>query len=275
VPVDQVPGVLLAAALSAAATACAVGRPPPRDPARVLAARAGRPARAGPGPREAERGPARPSGAAPEPDAKRDHLRRARVACGLAAVSGLLLLPLHTALPLAAGLVLAGPGLLLRLEPASARRERERLAADLPLLLDLLGACLAGGAALPAAAAAVGVAVPGPAGDRLLRVAAALDVGTPAAVAWLALAGEHSDDDPFAPAARTLSRAADSGAPVAAVLSRSSADARSAGRAAGAAAARRAGVLAVAPLGLCFLPAFVLLGVVPVVVGLAGPLLSA
>jgi hypothetical protein len=30
-------------------------------------------------------------------------------------------------------------------------------------------------------------------------------------------------------------------------------------------------VLAVAPLGLCFLPAFVLLGVVPVVAGLAGP----
>ena len=39
-------------------------------------------------------------------------------------------------------------------------------------------------------------------------------------------------------------------------------------------AARRVGVLAVAPLGLCFLPAFVLLGVVPVVIGLAGPLLA-
>lgn len=31
---------------------------------------------------------------------------------------------------------------------------------------------------------------------------------------------------------------------------------------------RRAGVLATAPLGLCFLPAFVLIGVVPVVIGL-------
>jgi pilus assembly protein TadC len=37
--------------------------------------------------------------------------------------------------------------------------------------------------------------------------------------------------------------------------------------------AARAGVLAVLPLGACFLPAFVLLGVVPAVVGLAGPLL--
>ncbi len=32
----------------------------------------------------------------------------------------------------------------------------------------------------------------------------------------------------------------------------------------------RAGVLIAGPLGLCFLPAFVLLGVVPVVAGLAG-----
>jgi hypothetical protein len=36
---------------------------------------------------------------------------------------------------------------------------------------------------------------------------------------------------------------------------------------------RRAGVLAAAPLGLCFLPAFVLVGVVPVVTGLAGSFL--
>jgi pilus assembly protein TadC len=35
------------------------------------------------------------------------------------------------------------------------------------------------------------------------------------------------------------------------------------------AAARKAGVLAVAPLVLCFLPAFILIGVVPVIVGVA------
>ncbi|MDQ3055153.1 MAG: type II secretion system protein F, partial [Actinomycetota bacterium] len=33
--------------------------------------------------------------------------------------------------------------------------------------------------------------------------------------------------------------------------------------------AQRAGVALMAPLGLCFLPAFVCLGVVPVVVGIA------
>ena len=31
----------------------------------------------------------------------------------------------------------------------------------------------------------------------------------------------------------------------------------------------RAGVLAAAPLGLCFLPSFVCLGIVPIVVGIA------
>jgi hypothetical protein len=39
------------------------------------------------------------------------------------------------------------------------------------------------------------------------------------------------------------------------------------------AAARRAGVLIVLPLGLCFLPAFLLAGLVPVVVALLGDVL--
>ncbi|HEU4425315.1 MAG TPA: type II secretion system F family protein, partial [Pilimelia sp.] len=39
------------------------------------------------------------------------------------------------------------------------------------------------------------------------------------------------------------------------------------------AAARRAGVLIVLPLGLCFLPAFVLAGLVPVIVAVLGDVL--
>ncbi len=38
--------------------------------------------------------------------------------------------------------------------------------------------------------------------------------------------------------------------------------------------AERAGVLIAGPLGLCFLPAFLCLGIVPVVLGLAGRLLG-
>jgi pilus assembly protein TadC len=166
-----------------------------------------------------------------------------------------------------------GPALLRRLEPASVRRERQRLVADLPLTLDLLAACLAGGSSLTAAAGAVSAAVAGPCGDRLSAVTHAVAVGTPAGEAWLALSAGDTDD-PLAACARVLSRAADGGAPIAAAVGRLAVEARADARAAGLQAAHRVGVLVVAPLGLCFLPAFVLLGVVPVVVALAGPLLA-
>jgi pilus assembly protein TadC len=194
-------------------------------------------------------------------------------ACLVAAAAAALLLAQPYGLLVGAGLALGGPRLLARLEPQAVRDERARLLADLPLVLDLLASCLAGGAPLPEAAVAVAAAVPGPAGGRLSAVAAALSVGSAPGQAWTALAGGLADD-PLAPAARALSRAADGGAPVAAAVSRLAAEARADARSRGEQAARRVGVLAVAPLGLCFLPAFVLLGVVPVVAGLAGPLLA-
>lgn len=168
------------------------------------------------------------------------------------------------------------PGPLSRLEPAAVAAERRQLAGDLPLVLELLAGCLAGGAAPGAAATAVGRAVGGPCGARLLSVAGALAVGSTGEDAWSRLAGPvgPASEDPLAAAARALSRAAEGGAPVAAAMARSAAEARAAARLRGQAAARRAGVLAVAPLGLCFLPAFVLLGVVPVIAGLAGPVLA-
>lgn len=171
------------------------------------------------------------------------------------------------------GLLFAGGGpvLLGRLEPAAVREEREELAADLPLALDLLAACLTGGAALPEAVRAVAEAVPGACGMRLVRVAAALEVGRSPAEAWSALA--LPGDELAGAAARALARAGEGGAPVAGAVVRLAEQARDGARARGEQAAERAGVLAVGPLGLCFLPAFVLLGVVPVVAGLVGPLL--
>jgi pilus assembly protein TadC len=213
--------------------------------------------------------------ASAEPTAGARSRAQTRLAvCLLLAGSLLLVLPLPVGLPTALVAVLAGPGLLDRLEPAEERRRRQRLRADLPLLLDLLAACLAGGATLPEAAGAVAAAVGGPAGERLAVVTSALRVGTSPADAWAALAGPAPDDDPLAPVSRALARAAEGGAPVAGAVARLATDARLRAKADGEAAARRAGVLAVAPLGLCFLPAFVLLGVVPVIAGLAGPLLA-
>lgn len=170
----------------------------------------------------------------------------------------------------AVGAVVAvwGPRLLGRLDDEE--RDEAVVAAQLPLALDLLAACLAGGATTAHAVDAVARALPGPCGARLVRVGAALGVGSAPADAWRALG---DGPGPAGAAARALARATDGGAPVAAGMLRVAEDARREGTARAERAARRAGVLAVGPLGLCFLPAFLLLGVVPAVVGLAGPLL--
>jgi pilus assembly protein TadC len=65
------------------------------------------------------------------------------------------------------------------------------------------------------------------------------------------------------------------GASAAVVLVAAASDARSARQRRAVVAARRLGVLLVLPLGLTTLPAFVLMGVAPVVLGLAGQLLQA
>jgi pilus assembly protein TadC len=66
----------------------------------------------------------------------------------------------------------------------------------------------------------------------------------------------------------------DSGAPLADMVAAVADDQRRRRRWSAEAAARRAGVQAVGPLVLCFLPAFVLLGVVPVVLSIAAEVLG-
>lgn len=183
------------------------------------------------------------------------------------AVWGLLGGPVGAAL--GAAVAVWGPRLLGRLDDEE--RDDAAVEAQLPLALDLLAACLVGGATTAHAVEAVAQALPGPCGARLARVGAALGVGSAPADAWRAL-GEGPG--PAGAVARALARAADGGAPVAAGMLRVAEDARREGAARAERAARRAGVLAVGPLGLCFLPAFLLLGIVPAVVGLAGPLLA-
>jgi pilus assembly protein TadC len=162
-----------------------------------------------------------------------------------------------------------GPRLVARLR--TVEDQDALVAQELPLALDLLSACLAGGAVSLDAVRAVAAALGGPCGERLALVAARLEVGSPAAEAWASLG---SDRGPAGAAARAMSRAAVGGAPVAAAVQRVADDARRERRAASERKARRAGVLAVGPLGLCFLPAFLLIGVVPAVIGLATPLLG-
>jgi pilus assembly protein TadC len=177
---------------------------------------------------------------------------------------------------LAAGLLIGGwPGVVAgllavlpvrravsRLEPPAVRRERQRAAADLPYLVDLVAAALRAGLPVERAVQVVAAAASGPAAERLGRVERGLALGLPPARAWSAL-GDLAGGARLAAAA---GRSAQSGAALAAGFERVAEELR-ADRAAGVdAAASRLGVLIVLPLGLCFLPAFVLAGVLPVIV---------
>lgn len=133
----------------------------------------------------------------------------------------------------------------------------------LPVVCDLLAVCLAAGVPVNAALAAVGDAAPPPLGPHLGRVAAMARLGAEPRVAWADAPAE------LGALGRVLVRAGESGAAAVPALRALAADTRASVRASADAAVRRAGVWVLAPLGLCFLPAFVCLGVVPMVLGIA------
>nr|WP_305787713.1 type II secretion system F family protein [Actinoplanes lichenis] len=161
---------------------------------------------------------------------------------------------------------------LRRLEPAAVRAARERAEADLPLAADLLAAALRAGAPVERAVAAVAEALSGPLSDQLDRVARSLRLGADPPEAWAHLArpaGPSAADRLVAVAVRSSA----SGAALAGALTRLAGDYRADRTIAAEAAVRRAGVLIVLPLGLCFLPAFLLAGLVPVLIAVLGDVL--
>ena len=152
-----------------------------------------------------------------------------------------------------------------RSEPAAVRRRREEAARQLPHLVELYAAALASGAAPGPALAQVRAALPGPAGEELAAVAAGLDLGRPPAEVWAELGGHPA----LAPLGRTMARAQVSGAPVVDAVRVLADDLAATTRLDAEDRARAVGVRAALPLGLCLLPAFLLLGIVPLVVGAA------
>jgi Flp pilus assembly protein TadB len=172
--------------------------------------------------------------------------------------------------------VLAGAGVaaaldlgLRRLPQAAERSHRAAGSAELPLAADLLAVALRGGAPVDRAAAAVSDALPGPIGDRLAWVGRVLQLGGTPAEAWAQLAQVEG----AARLVRAAVRSAEHGSALAGALGRLADDLRADRAVAIEAAARRAGVLIVLPLGLCFLPAFILAGLVPVIVAILGDVL--
>jgi Flp pilus assembly protein TadB len=142
------------------------------------------------------------------------------------------------------------------------RADREQAARELPHAVQLLGMVLASGAALPDAVRQVARALPGPATAALRRSEARLSVGVSPGQVWTELA----DQPGFERVGRALARAHGSGVPVADVVRRLGLDLAREARAEAEDRARTVGVRAAVPLGLCLLPAFLLIGIVPVVV---------
>ena len=171
--------------------------------------------------------------------------------------------------PLGIGAAVGIEWLLRQREPARRREERLAAARDLPLGADLLAAALRAGAPVDRAAPAVADALGGPLGERLRRTARALRLGADPPEAWGHLAEIRGADRLIAAAVRTSA----SGGALAGALGRLADDLRADRAVAVEAAAQRAGVLIVLPLGLCFLPAFLLAGLVPVLVAVLGDVL--
>jgi len=137
---------------------------------------------------------------------------------------------------------------------------------DPVLLLDVVDAALVAGAPVPRALDVVGDAMGGEVGAALRRAGAALLLGASWSSAWARSpeGARHLAD--------ALESAWQSGVAPGLVLRARADQLRRERRTRTREAAARLGVHLVLPLGLCFLPAFVLLGLVPLVISLAGGL---
>jgi Flp pilus assembly protein TadB len=135
---------------------------------------------------------------------------------------------------------------------------------------ELLAVCLEAGLPVAVAVSAATEPLTGPAGDQLRRVAGLLALGADPPAAW---AGAE-DAPALAAFARAASRSAATGAALAQVARAEGARLRHRLLESAQARAQRAAVLITGPLGLCFLPAFLVLGIAPVVVGLASEALA-
>lgn len=199
-----------------------------------------------------------------------DHVTASRLRVGVLAGVVVWLLLGQRVMGLVAG-VAAVPLSMVLISWAEAEPERRRCrlwVAQLPGCLDLLSAALDAGVPLRAAVRQVAVLTPEPSADLLRGVLGHLEIGRSDAQAWSTLRAHPV----WGPTARDLARCADSGAAISEVLAVHATEARARRRAQREAVARTTGVRSVLPLVCCFLPAFVLVGVVPIVAATLGAL---
>ncbi|MGB3763636.1 MAG: type II secretion system F family protein [Ornithinimicrobium sp.] len=156
------------------------------------------------------------------------------------------------------------------------RRQRDRRALrgelptpELPEVLDHIALALRGGAGVQPALRQVASVTPGAAGHELAAVAAAMAWGLDDDAAWA------NAPRRWQPAQRALVLAARGGVPPSDLLIAAASDLRRDAVARVELQTAQLAVRLVLPLGLAFLPAFVLTTVVPVVIALATSVLQA
>jgi len=207
--------------------------------------------------------------------------RRARRVLGVAAAPR----EVDRGILVAAGVVLAGTlvvgwpwGTLaggvaapfVRERVARGRHPSTLVLAEVPLTLDLVAAALDAGRPPGAAVASAARAVRGGVGTDLADLASRLATVADPLRVWHD-AARHPN---LAPLARAVIRAERSGAAPALVVAHAADDLRRRRQAELTRRTRAGGVATALPLGLCFLPAFFLVGIVPTLLGLVGSVLG-
>jgi Flp pilus assembly protein TadB len=148
-----------------------------------------------------------------------------------------------------------------RSEPPGVRREREEVRRDLPHVVQLLGIALGSGASVTSALQQVSAALPGAASEGPRLANARLALGVPPEQVWSELASQRG----LEPLGRALSRADSSGVRVVDAVRRLGAELARERRLEVEDRARTVGIRAALPLGLCLLPSFLMVGIVPVI----------
>lgn len=150
---------------------------------------------------------------------------------------------------------------LPRLEQPQDRRREHHLRAQFPEAVDLLRYGLDAGLPLRTVVARVADLLPAPSCELLGRVVGHVATGHSDAQAWRAV----SDDPVWGDVARDLARGVESGAAMSRLLAVTGDQARRDNAAELQRRARSVGVHSVLPLVVCYLPAFLLVGVVPII----------
>lgn len=183
----------------------------------------------------------------------------------LAAAAGPTLLPAGWGVPVGVVLAVAVWRTGTRAEAPGVRRDRELVARELPGVVRLLAVALAAGAPVALALEQVADALPGRTTQLLRLSRGRLELGVPPEQVWAELARQPG----LEPLGRALARAHRSGGGVADAALRLADDLARDARLAVEDRARTVGIRAAVPLGVCLLPAFLLVGIVPVVVAAA------